>query len=159
MAKKPKQIRLVREPDGTLTMLHPNGKRVKDVRVAILNPIDKGNKWYELQDHCGKSLHIFPDLTELNAASRRLLEQDVRERYVIPKIKKIYSLNQESHVSYWDVETDRGRRDFVMKDKLDNILENGKGGYTLKDVMGNYFMIEKVERLDGRSKRLFDKVI
>ena len=158
MTKK-KNIRLQREPDGTLTMIRLKGKKTKDVRVAILNPIEKSNNWYEIQDRWGKSLHIVPDLLELDPASRRLLEEDARERYVIPKIKKILSLNQESHVSYWDVETDRGRRDFVLKDKLDNIIENDKGGYILKDVMGNYFSIEKVERLDRKSKRLFNKVI
>jgi len=157
---KKKQIKLLRETDGTLSLVRANGKKAKDVRVAILNPIQKGDKWYELQDRWGKSLHIVgDDLLVLDPASRRLLEEDVRERYVIPKIRRICSLHQESHVSYWDVITDRGPRDFVMKDKLDNMLDNGKGGYTLKDVMGNYFSIEKTERLDSKSQKLLARII
>ena len=156
---KTKKIRLQREPDGSLTLIRPNGKRVKDVRVAVLNPMQIEGKWYEIQGKFGKSLEIIRDPDKLDKASRALLKQDTHERYVMPRIKRIVSLRQESHISYWEVETDRGPRDFVLKEKLDNILEDDSGGFTLKDVNGNYFVIKNPKRLDKKSRRLFGKVI
>jgi hypothetical protein len=159
MNKNAKKFKLKREKDGTLTLIRSNKKRSKNVRSVVLNPMSISAKWYELQSEDGRTLETIPDLAALDVPTRKLLEEDIRDRYVLPEIKKIVSLRQESSISYWEVETDRGPRDFVIKERLDNIIEDGSGGYSIKDVVGNYFVVKDPGKLDAKSRRLFDKVI
>ena len=68
-----------------------------------------------------------------------------------PEISKILSLKDKLGFSYWEVETDHGKKSFTMQDTYRNMFKNSENGVVLTDVDGNRFIIKDVLKLDAKS--------
>jgi hypothetical protein len=81
---------------------------------------------------------------------RRVILEELRRRYFTPQITRVHSLKDEYGILYWDVDTTRGRREFVVRDVRENIREFAGGRMLITDVDGNYFEIADVDALPGK---------
>ena len=68
-------------------------------------------------------------------------------------------MRNEYGVSYWDVETDRGQREFVAKNVAENARWLGDNRLFILDVDGNRFEFSDLTQLDKRSKALIEVVL
>jgi len=60
---------------------------------------------------------------------------------------------------YFDVDTDRGPRSFIIKNPYTNIRSFGDEGMIIGDVSGNLYLIPSFSRLDARSRQEIEKVV
>ena len=74
-------------------------------------------------------------------------------------IKRIDSLRSEFGVSYWEVQTDRGNREFVVRNVSENAQWITDRRLLLLDVDGNRFEISNLEVLDKKSRGLIEMVL
>lgn len=74
-------------------------------------------------------------------------------------IEVISSLRNEFGVSYWDVQTDRGNREFVVRNVSESAQWISPRRLLLIDVDGNRFEIPDIDLLDKRSISLIEMVI
>lgn len=88
----------------------------RTVRAVRARPISNPGGDIAILDADHHEIMLLPDLRLLDAGSRSALLSALQAGFFLPRILKVYQT--ESHYSnrYWDVETDGGRRQFVIKD-------------------------------------------
>lgn len=65
----------------------------------------------------GRELISFDSLSEVEPTARRMIEDSLSSREFIPVIQRVYDVSSLSEPCEWDVETDRGRNRFVLRNR------------------------------------------
>ncbi len=102
-----------------------------------------------------EEIGIIRDLHELKCDSRRLLREMLEQRYHIPEINRILSIEEAHNSTQWTVLTDRGERSFQVQDR-DNFRRIRGRGIVVIDVDANRFRIPDPDALDAESRTLMD---
>jgi len=155
----PKRLRLFRDGSGQLRMTIEGDRSYVDVRLAYAFPMLAPESYIGVLDGRDRSIGVLDRLDGLDEGSRALAEDALRHRYFIPEILRIVQLKEEFGVVYFDVETDLGYREFVVRGLRDSleILDNGQ--VLITDADGNRFRIPKWQALDARSRRWLEDFI
>jgi hypothetical protein len=122
-------------------------------------PLSELNEYIGFLDAIsGREIGMIRALRDLEPHARQLVQAALNKRYFIPKIIRILQAKKEFGTVYWDVETDRGVRQFVMRGIRDSIREIEPGRYMVNDVDGNRFEIPQLGELDSRSQSHWDRI-
>ena len=154
-----KTIRLFREPAWRLRMTIEGDRsytRVKVVRAAPLSEPDRYICFLDIKD---EAICMVKELSELREENHQIVKEELNTRYLTAYISCVQNLRNEYGISYWDVETDRGRREFVAKNVAEHAQWLGERRLFLLDVDGNRFEIRDLHNLDKRSQALIDTVL
>jgi Domain of unknown function (DUF1854) len=155
----PARVRLFRGPRGVLRCTVAGDKSVLRAKVVRVFPLAKDSRWVNVLDWKNKEVCLIEDPAALDPESRRLVEEELRAHYRVATITRIYSVQNEYRTLYWDVETDLGRRDFVLKFASDTILWLGPTELLLVDIDTNRFLIEDYTRLDAHSRKQLEVLL
>ncbi|RJF97331.1 DUF1854 domain-containing protein [Noviherbaspirillum saxi] len=121
-------------------------------------PIAAPDKGIALVDRDGHELAWIERLDELPAATRTLLEEELKSREFLPVIKAIRYVSTFAVPSIWDVETDKGDTRFVLKGEED-IRRVAATTLLIADNHGVQYLIRNTEALDRASKKLLDRFL
>ncbi|MEN6345606.1 MAG: DUF1854 domain-containing protein [Armatimonadia bacterium] len=146
----PASLRISRGPKGEARLEIVDDRSYPHFYAARLFPITHRFGYLTLSDSGGDEIGVLRNLRELPKPMRRLLLEELRKRYFVPQITYVYSLHDDYGVLYWDVNTTRGRRKFVVNDVRDHIREFPGGKMQVTDVDGNEFEIADLDRLPGK---------
>ena len=155
----PKKIRLLREPAWTLRLTILADRSYIKVQVVRAAPLSHPHRFICFLDGEGEEIGMVRDLTDLDAASQKVLREELDRRYMTAMVQRIYSLRNELGAAYFDVQTDRGRREFVVQNVDEGVRRLGEHRLLLVDVDGNRFEIPELNALDERSVKLLGQVI
>ena len=78
------------------------------------------------------------------------------QREFLPVIKRIYRVSLQTNPCQWEVETDRGRTEFVIKSEDDVRRLEGRRAL-VTDAHGIRYLIPSVETLDRQSRRILER--
>ena len=140
-----------------LTIL--NDRSYPIVRVVRAFPLSHPDRYITFLDAKNEEIGTIETLEELETGTRGIAERELARRYLNCEIQKIRSIRTEFGTSYWDVETTRGRRDFVVKDVEENAIWLGERHVVIVDVNDNRFEIPDYTRLDDSSVSLLKIVL
>jgi hypothetical protein len=130
------------------------------VRAIRAFPLTELNEYISLIDAVtGREIGIIRTLRGIDPKAKQLIQEELDRRYFIPKILKINYANKEFGTVYWDVDTDRGNRQFVMRGIRDSMHEIAPGRYLVNDIDGNRFEVPQFDDLDTRSQAHWDKLV
>lgn len=130
------------------------------VRAVRAFPLSELSEFVGLTDAiAGKEIGMLRHLRDLDPTARSLVQQEIDKRYFIPKIRKIIEAKKEFGAVYWDVDTDRGNRQFILRGVRDSIHEIEAGRYLINDVDGNRFEVPQLGDLDTRSQTIWDRIV
>ncbi len=134
------------------------------VKVYRTSPISYPTKYISLRVGTSSSeeteIGIIRDPDSLPLESRALIERELDKRYFIHIITKIHSIKEEFSFLYWDVDTDKGRKEFVVASRAHHrITEYGENGRIILDLDWNRYQIPDLRDLDEQSRRLFYRYI
>lgn len=146
----PSKLIISRGPDGHARLEIQGDRCILLMRAVRLFPISHRRGFIVLSDANNDEVGIIRDLRALPRAMRHIVLEELRKRYFVPQITYVYSLKDEYGVLYWDVETTRGARQFVVRDVRDNIREFPGGRMQITDVDGNEFEIANIDALPGK---------
>ena len=121
-------------------------------------PISMREQYISLRDMAGNELGMIRDLGELDKDSRKLLEAEIRRRYFTPVIQRLISLRDKFGIVEWEVETDRGARNFLTRSLHDSLKET-EAGLIITDVENNRYEIRSYSDLDPHSLAILAKKI
>jgi hypothetical protein len=155
----PARVHVFEGPLGVLRCTLEGEKSVLRVKVVRAFPLSAHSRWISLLDAKNKEVCLIEDPDQLDPESQRLVEQALGQFYRQADILKIYSVRQEYRTMFWDVETERGRRDFVVKWAVDTVNWRGSGELLLVDIDTNRFHIPDVTVLDKHSMRQLSVVL
>lgn len=155
----PKDIRLFREPAWKLRLTIQGDRSYLMVRVVRAAPLSQPSRYICFLDEKNEVIWTVEDPSVLDAESRRILKEELNQRYLTTVIQAIDSLKNEFGVSYWDVQTNRGNREFVVRNVSESAQWIAERRLLLIDVDGNRFEIPDLDALDKRSLSLIEMLI
>jgi hypothetical protein len=140
-----------------LQMIIAGEEEYKTVSVVPLFPLSESGNWVSVLDDEGRELGIIEELGKLNAENRRIILDELHRRYVLPRIQKILSCKEKFELVQWEVETDRGVKEFLSRNLRENIQQPGQNRLILTDVDGNRYDIPDFQLLDKKSQNLLER--
>ena len=112
------------------------------------------------EDARGQELGLIADVAELRTEAREAVERELRLHYFVPRIQKINSIREEFGFLYWSVETDRGHKDFVMRDSvISSVRRVSDGRWLIIDINQTRYEIFDFEKLDSKGQDLLKRYL
>jgi len=129
------------------------------VRIAWARPLTGWGRDLVFVDEKKREVAMVGGLDELDTDSREVVAGELAERYLFATVRKVVGTKTHFGVRYWDVETDRGRRRFAVKDPSRSVLYLTDDRMLVRDTLGNSYAIESLAALDKRSRELVQNVL
>jgi hypothetical protein len=152
--------------DPATVQFHQQGARLqfrekddadwRDVTLVRLFPLTEPEHWVSLVEMNGKEVGIVKDTSRLGHDALRLARDELRRRYLVPRIQSILACRVRADLVEWTVETDRGRQKFLTRDLREQIKEHQPTRLGIVDVEGNRYDIPDLSALDPESRRRLD---
>lgn len=155
---QPAVHRLWRDSHGRLSFSDEAGVVHAGVVPVQAFPIDAPGEQVSLVSADGHELVFIPQLSVLDADSRRLVQEEIAQREFLPVIERLVSVSTFSTPSTWEVRTDRGDTRLVLKGEED-IRRLRHGGLLLTDSHGVTYRINDIRALDRASRKLLDRFL
>jgi len=155
----PRCLRLYYDPPGTLRLTIDDERSYPTVKLFQAWPLSQPGRHIVLQDAKGEEIVMVETLDELPPASRAVAEEELRRRYLTARVQEIRHIRAEFGVTYWDVVTDKGVRDFVVQSLSESAVWLSDHHILLVDVDGNRFEIADRRTLDVASRAQLDSVL
>jgi hypothetical protein len=151
-------FRLHHDALGRLVLTEAGGREHVDVEPARAFPISDPENRISIRDSHGHELRWIESLSDLPADVRSVLETDLRRREFIPIVKRIIHMTAFTEPSEWDVETDRGRTQFLLGNEDDVHRLDGHRAIII-DTHGIRFLIPDIRALDAHSRRILERYL
>jgi hypothetical protein len=155
----PASIRLFREPEWRLRLTIKDDRSYTLVKAVRAAPLSHPDLYISLLDLKNEEICMIEDPQTLPQEMRDILRQELDRRYLTAVIDRILSLRNDFGTSYWEVDTSRGRREFVVQSVAENAQWLGDSRLLLIDVDGNRFEIPDLDGLDKKSTGLINQVL
>ena len=132
-----------------------DGTVLENLEPRRLFPITNTDMYITLLDNNEKEAAFVRDLCEIDEDSRRALEECFAEYYMIPKIQRIYHIEEKFGTLTMKVTTDRGDVSFSIRNRNSDIKKlRGTSRVVIRDSNDNRYEICDVNTLDSQSMRL-----
>jgi hypothetical protein len=123
-----------------------------DVTIISAFPLSDPRRYLSVCSTDSREIGMIADIRELDDQSRRLVEQDLERRYIVPVIRRVVAVKERFGTVDWTVETDRGVRRFTTRNLRENIIQPSPNRYLISDVDGNRYDVRDLAALDGASQ-------
>jgi len=145
--------RVERNADGQLVVHLKGGDGpLVDARVARYFPWSMPDAYVSIRDSDGREVVMLKTLDELEPASRRIVEDELRDKVFNPKILRVHKYTREFGISSMTAETDRGEVIFQFRGR-DDVRVLSATRALFRDVDGNTYEVQDLTRLDPASQR------
>lgn len=151
-------FQLQRDAYGRLVLIDENGQRHEGVVPVRAFPIAAPNDGIALVDSDGHEAAWADRLSDLPEAERALIEEELASREFMPAIEAILAVSSFACPSTWQVRTDRGPAEVLLKGEED-IRRLPQGRLLIADSHGIQFLIRDPAALDRHSRRLLDRFL
>jgi hypothetical protein len=155
---EPADVRIRRNEHGDPVAVIA-GTRIVLGHILSVFPISNREGFVSLRDLNGDEIGVIERPTELDAASRHIVLEELGRSYFLPLIQDIFTLTDDLNVITWNVLTDKGPRTFEVRDPRRNVRSVGGGRYIVKDVDGNRYDIPRLSVLPPRSQALIREFV
>ena len=141
-----------------LVLTDVDGIEYVDVRPVRAFPIQSPSDGISLVKENGAEVAWIDHLSDLPSAIRELIDGELEGREFMPEISKILSVTSFSTPCTWQVKTDRGDTNFVLKGDED-IRRIGKESLLISDNHGIHFLIRNMFEIDKHSRKILDRFL
>lgn len=150
---------LSRNAFGKLVFSSPDGVTVHEGVVPVRAfPIAAPDHGIALVDADGHELVWLDSLADAPEPARGLIEEELRHREFLPHIRRLASVSTFAVPSTWQIETDRGTTQLILKGEED-IRRVGNGALLIADMYGVQYLIRDLASLDRHSRKLLDRFL
>jgi len=145
--------RIERNPAGQLVVhLEGSDEPVVDARLARCFPWTLPAVYVSIRDPEGHEIAMLGTLDELDADSRKIAAEELRDKIFNPTILRVLQCKHEFGTSSMTAETDRGRVIFQFRGR-DDIRHLSPTRALFRDVDGNTYELPDWDCLDALSKK------
>lgn len=149
---------LSRNPYGKLLMTAADGQVTEGVAPVRAFPIQSPDEGISLMHGDGKEVAWIEHLNDLPPASRALLIEELEGREFMPEIARVKSVSSFATPCTWQVDTDRGETQFVLKGEED-IRRIGAASLLISDSHGIQFLIRDMFTIDKHTRKILDRFL
>lgn len=135
------------------------GKIFENLEPRRLFPLSGKDKYITLLNGEGIEQAVIRDIRTLPAESREIIEDCLREYYLIPKVEKIWDIEAKFGIVALTVETDRGPARIELRGNLHGLKLLYGGRVLMRDSNDNRYEIPDLSKIDKRSRQLIDSYL
>ncbi|MFH1007489.1 MAG: DUF1854 domain-containing protein [Candidatus Latescibacterota bacterium] len=150
----PTKLRVLVDEFGDLEVQFEE-KVYPKVQALRAFPISTADRFIVLWDEDGEEIGMIEDPGALDAASGKVLADELERRYFIPRITRVNRIDESYEMPRWEVETNRGARHFELQTRQD-ARRLGGGRVLIRDADGNRYEIPNLARLDAASRAIVE---
>jgi hypothetical protein len=147
----PKEVRIFRVA-GIPRLTLRDDRSWRKVSVARAFPLSDPDHYIGFLDGDGKDIGLMHDPSQLDPESRQIVNEELERRYFVPVVERVLTVKEEFGTVYWTVETDRGKKEIIVRNIRDNLQELSASRVIITDVDGNRFEFPDTSKLDGKSQ-------
>ena len=149
----PKKLQFFKH-GATLRLTIEDDRSFPKVGILRAFPLSDRNRFLSVRDSAENEIGLIVNPDELGAELRKLVEEDLQRRYLVPAVKRVVSAKERFGTVEWVVETDRGLCRFTSQNLRENVQRPAPGRIILNDVDGNRYDIPNVDELSRESQEL-----
>lgn len=154
-----KPLQLHRNAHGRLVLTLADGSEHAGVLPVRAFPIAAPNEGLSLVGSNGHELLWIERLSDVPAQPRALLEEELAVREFVPVIEKIRSVSGFATPSTWQIDTDRGPTQLVLKAEEDIRRLPGRTALLIHAADGVQYAVRDTRALDRNSLRLLERFL
>jgi hypothetical protein len=129
------------------------------VSIARAFPLSKPDSYIGLRDGQDKDIGMFVTLDGMDAASRAVVDEELERRYFVPRVQRVVNVKEEFGNVTWEVETDKGRRTFLVQNLRESVQELTPTRVLVTDKDGVRYEFPDVRQLDLKSAAVLQRVM
>lgn len=130
-----------------------------DVELIRLFPLSHPDGYLSVHDKDGTEIGILVRLAELDEENRSLIFERLERRYLMPIVKRVINVEERFGITDWEVETNRGKRKFTMRNLRENITQLTPYRCLFSDIDGNRYDVRDSRQLDSASKAYLSRYL
>ncbi len=161
---EPRSIRFAYDGQN-LTMTGSDGTFYPRVTLRRCFPLSAKNtnilvKIPETEKDHDQELGMIANVQELDARSQETVLKELDLFYFVPAIRRIVQIREEFGFLYWSVETDRGVKEFVMRDSpIGSVRKVSEGRYLIIDINQTRYEVPDLGTLEPHSQDLIRRYL
>lgn len=149
---------LIRNSTGRLVFTTATGESHEGILPVRAFPFAAPDEGISLTGSNGHELAWIEKLTDLTAATRALIEEELTRREFTPEIRRIRHVSSYATPSIWQVTTDRGDAALRLMGE-DHIRHLTQTSLLITDAHGVSFLLPDIGSLDAHSRKLLDRFL
>ena len=130
------------------------GEKLEKLEPRRLFPVTGLRRYITLLDEEGVEKAVIRNVDDLMEESKNVILSCLDEYYLIPKITKLLDSREKYGILKWKVETDRGIKEFDIRNRHHDIKALYDGRVLVRDSDDNRYEIPDYNKLDKRSYKL-----
>ena len=144
-------LRLERRADGRVWAIRGTAQCAVWMRRCF--PWSEPGRFLSLRDDDEEECALIADASELDALSRRVLEEALVAAGFVFEVTRVLAIDEEVEIRHWRVETRQGNRSFQTRlDDWPRLVPHG--GLPVRDVAGDLYHLAEPQALDKTSRAL-----
>lgn len=151
-------FQLQRDSYGQLVLTAQNGQVHEGVTPVRAFPIAAPDEGLSLVNFEGHEVAWIEKLADLPPAIAQLIEEYLASREFVPEIKRIVGVSSFACPSTWQLVTDRGAAELILKGEED-IRRLSQTRLLIADANGIHFLVRDLTTLDRHSRKLLDRFL
>lgn len=136
-----------------------DGRKFENLEPRRLFPLSGLEKYITLLDPQGIEQAIIRDIRSLPPEERAIIEDCLKEYYLIPKVTRINHYTEKYGVLSIDVETDRGHAVIEIRNILHGLKLVYGNRVLIRDGNDNRYEIPDLQQLDKHSRQQIDSFL
>lgn len=145
---------IVTHENNLVHLVCADGERFESLEPRRLFPVNRPDEYITLLDTEGVEKAVVRSIAELDPDSAKVLRASLEDYYLVPEITRIISTAEKYGNLHWIVETDRGRKEFDIRNRNSDIRIYSDGRVRVRDSDDNRYVIGNWHDLDKHSKSL-----
>lgn len=151
-------FQLQRNSYGRLVLTTQNGDVHEEVIPVRAFPIAAPEEGISLINYEGHEVGWADRIDEFSPQTRSLIEEELASREFVPEIEKISQVSSFACPSTWQVITNRGPAELILKAEED-IRRLSPTQLLIADGCGIQFLVRDLTQLDRHSRKLLDRFL
>lgn len=129
-------------------------------RILLVAPLSDGKNILSIFHQQKKQeLVLIKSLKSIDPEARKIITEEINQRYFFPKITKINDISIHLECYYWDVVTDKGEKKFMLRSPAVNIRWIHEQRIILCDSDGIKYDLCDMEKMDKESQELLKRIV
>ena len=144
--------RIIKYENNLVTLLLGSGESIEELEPRRLFPVSDMEHYITLLDTAGVERGLIKSLCDLDEGSRAVIEESLKDYYLVPEITGVISISEKSGTIRWTVMTDRGEKRFDVRNRNHDIRVSSSGKVRVRDSDDNRYEIADYKKLDIKSR-------
>ena len=145
--------RVTKNENNLVNLTMSDGTEYTALEPRRLFPVSRLEQYITLLDSEGKEIAVIRNLSDLDPDSKKVIAASLDDYYLVPNITRIVSVTEKNGKIHWCVETDRGYKEFDIKNRNHDVRVFRDGKVRVGDSDDNRYIIPCYHDLDKASLR------